>query len=147
MGYTSFRSQTTSREHRLDCRPGDLALAARTFCRTAGKGQPLASKLKAQAERRSRRSILLTITALAVTSRHVPVFAQPTPLPVCTDPARPGVGCACATGTQDPCGHTTLLCCPSSAQARPGAPGICVPASVGCNPLGPPLATPQATPA
>lgn len=144
---TSFRSQTTSRVNRLGCRLGNLVLEARIRLRTAGKGHPLAPILQAQSDRRSRRSILLTIMALALTSRQVPGFAQPTPLPVCTDPARPGVGCACATGTQDPCGHTTLLCCPSRAQPPPGAAGVCVPASVGCNPLGPPLATPQATPA
>ncbi|MFT4040879.1 MAG: hypothetical protein QM692_22040 [Thermomicrobiales bacterium] len=73
--------------------------------------------------------------------------ATPTPLPVCTDPSRPGVGCGCHTGTQYPCGPTTLLCCATSSEALPGGPGICTPASVGCNPLGPPTGTPQATPA
>ncbi len=68
------------------------------------------------------------------------VFAQaptPTPLPVCTDPSRPGVGCPCTTGTQQPCGDNTLQCCANDANAAPGAPGICTPSSVGCNPLGP----------
>ena len=64
--------------------------------------------------------------------------------PVCTDPSRPGVGCACTTGTQNPCGDTTLLCCASDANAAPGAPGTCTPSSVGCNPLGP---TPTPLPA
>jgi hypothetical protein len=62
---------------------------------------------------------------------------SPTPLPVCTDPSRPGVGCPCTTGTQDPCSDTTLLCC-AAANAAPGASGICTPASVGCNPTGNP---------
>src|SRR5436190_23638906 len=69
-----------------------------------------------------------------------PVVAQettPTPLPVCTDPDRPGVGCACTTGTNDACGPTTLLCCPSDVNGAPGSPGTCTPSSVGCNPRGP----------
>lgn len=55
---------------------------------------------------------------------------------VCTDPSRPGVGCACTTGTENPCGDTTLLCCANDANAAPGAPGTCTPSSVGCNPTG-----------
>lgn len=62
----------------------------------------------------------------------------PTALPVCTDPARPGVGCACTTGTEHPCGDTTLLCCTNDPAGSPGEPGTCTPSSVGCNPLGPP---------
>ncbi|HEU0114280.1 MAG TPA: hypothetical protein VFQ80_06380 [Thermomicrobiales bacterium] len=63
--------------------------------------------------------------------------AGPTALPVCTDPARPGVGCACITGTLNPCGQTTLVCCKNDPNGPPGAPGTCTPASVGCSPLGP----------
>jgi hypothetical protein len=66
-----------------------------------------------------------------------PALAQDTSLPVCTDPSRPGVGCACATGTLNPCGDTTLLCCASETNAAPGAPGTRTPSSVGCSPLGP----------
>jgi hypothetical protein len=55
---------------------------------------------------------------------------------VCTDPDRPGVGCACTTGTENPCGDTSLLCCATDANAAPGAPGTCTPSSVGCNPTG-----------
>lgn len=58
-------------------------------------------------------------------------------LPVCTDPDRPGVGCACTTGTANPCGETTLLCCQNDPNQAPGGPGTCTPASVGCNPTGP----------
>jgi hypothetical protein len=61
----------------------------------------------------------------------------PTQLPVCSDPARPGVGCPCTTGTEDACGNTTLLCCANDGSAARGAPGTCTPSSVGCNPLGP----------
>jgi hypothetical protein len=71
----------------------------------------------------------------------------PTPLPVCTDPSRPGVGCACATGTQNPCGDTTLVCCANDSNAAPGAPGTCTPSEVGCEPQGPtPTAEPSPTP-
>jgi hypothetical protein len=59
-----------------------------------------------------------------------------TALPVCTDPSRPGVGCTCTTGTQNPCGDTSLVCCPAPG-AAPGAPGTCTPSSVGCEPEGP----------
>ena len=69
----------------------------------------------------------------------------PTRLPVCTDPARPGVGCACSTGTENPCGDTTLLCCADDADGPPGGPGTCTPSSIGCQPLGP-TATPDPTP-
>jgi hypothetical protein len=82
-----------------------------------------------------------TATAAAPTSTAGAPTA--TALPVCTDPSRPGVGCACTTGTQNPCGDTTLLCCANDANAAPGAPGTCTPSSVGCNPLGP---TPTPTP-
>src|SRR5688500_5849447 len=46
---------------------------------------------------------------------------------VCTDPSRPGVGCDCTTGTQDPCGDTTLLCCAKDPNGPPGGPGTCTP--------------------
>jgi hypothetical protein len=70
-----------------------------------------------------------------------------TALPVCTDPSRPGVGCACSTGTENPCGDNTLLCCANDANAAPGAPGTCTPSSVGCDPLGPsPTPEPSPTP-
>lgn len=65
----------------------------------------------------------------------------PTPLPVCSDPARPGVGCSCTTGAQAPCGPSTLLCCPAVPNAAPGAEGVCTPSSVGCNPTGRPSCT------
>jgi hypothetical protein len=55
---------------------------------------------------------------------------------VCIDPDRPGVGCACTTGTENPCGDNTLLCCASDPNAAPGAPGTCTPSSVGCDPTG-----------
>jgi len=65
-------------------------------------------------------------------------------LPICSDPSRPGVGCACATGTQDPCGDTTLVCCKNDPDGPPGGPGTCTPASVGWQPLGPsPTAAPS----
>lgn len=72
-----------------------------------------------------------------------PTGPTPTPLPVCTDPARPGVGCPCITGTLDPCGPTTLLCCQNDPNGPPGGPGTCTPGSAGCQPLGP---TPTPTP-
>ena len=73
-----------------------------------------------------------------------PTQAAPTAtaLPVCTDPSRPGVGCTCTTGTQNPCGDTTLVCC-AEAGAAPGAPGVCTPSSVGCDAANP---TPAPTP-
>jgi hypothetical protein len=73
-----------------------------------------------------------------------PTQAAPTAtaLPVCTDPSRPGVGCTCTTGTQNPCGDTTLVCC-AEAGAAPGAPGVCTPSSVGCDAADP---TPAPTP-
>jgi hypothetical protein len=52
----------------------------------------------------------------------------------CTDPSRPPIGCPCTTGTDDACGDTTLLCCPTTNE--PGGPGICTSGMVGCNPLG-----------
>ena len=66
--------------------------------------------------------------------------AAPRVQEVCTDPSRPGVGCDCTTGTQDPCGDTTLLCCANDPNGPPGGPGTCTPSSVGCDPLGPPSA-------
>lgn len=86
-----------------------------------------------------------TATAAAPTATAAAPTA--TALPVCTDPSRPGVGCACSTGTENPCGDTTLLCCANDANAAPGAPGTCTPSSVGCNPLGPsPTPEPSPTP-
>ena len=76
-----------------------------------------------------------TATAPAPTATAAAPTA--TALPVCTDPSRPGVGCACSTGTQNPCGDTTLVCCANDPNAAPGAPGTCTPSSVGCQPLGP----------
>ncbi len=99
------------------------------------------------AGRRSRRSALagggagLAALAVGLTGGRRPAAAQD--LPVCTDPDRPGVGCACSTGTQNPCGDSTLLCCANDADTPPGGPGTCTPASVGCDPLGP---TPTPTP-
>lgn len=81
------------------------------------------------------------IAALAAGAAGVGRRATAQDLPVCTDPDRPGVGCACATGTQNPCGDTTLLCCANDPDGPPGGPGTCTPSSVGCDPLGPP-ATP-----
>jgi hypothetical protein len=89
-----------------------------------------------------------TPTIAAATATPAPTTAPTqaaptaTALPVCTDPSRPGVGCACSTGTQNPCGDTTLICC-AEAGAAPGAPGVCTPSSVGCNPTNP---TPAPTP-
>jgi hypothetical protein len=76
-----------------------------------------------------------TATATPTTA---PTQAAPTAtaLPVCTDPSRPGVGCTCSTGTQNPCGDTTLVCC-ADAGAAPGAPGVCTPSSVGCDQTNP----------
>jgi hypothetical protein len=85
---------------------------------------------------------LLTLAAQAGRRAAAQDQGQP---PVCTDPDRPGVGCACATGTQNPCGDTTLLCCKNDPDGPPGSPGTCTPASVGCDPLGPPE-TPTPTP-
>lgn len=65
-------------------------------------------------------------------------LAAPRAQEVCTDPDRPGVGCDCTTGTDNPCGDNTLLCCANDANAAPGAPGTCTPSSVGCNPTGQP---------
>jgi hypothetical protein len=81
-----------------------------------------------------------TATAAAPTATAAAPTA--TPLPVCTDPSRPGVGCACTTGTQNPCGDSTLVCC-AAPDAAPGGPGTCTPSSVGCDPEGP---TPTPTP-
>ena len=64
--------------------------------------------------------------------------ASPRNQEVCTDPDRPGVGCDCTTGTDNPCGDDTLLCCATDPNAAPGAPGTCTPSSVGCNPTGQP---------
>lgn len=75
--------------------------------------------------------------AREVAPRAAAQEVTPTPLPVCSDPARPGVGCACVTGVDDACGPTTLLCCPTDPTAPPGSRGICTPGSVGCNPRGP----------
>jgi hypothetical protein len=52
----------------------------------------------------------------------------------CQDPSRPIIGCSCTTGTQNPCGDSTAICCPTT--DAPGGPGICVSDSVGCDPLG-----------
>lgn len=52
----------------------------------------------------------------------------------CQDPDRPVLGCSCDTGTENPCGTTTLQCCATG--NTPGGPGICTSASVGCNPTG-----------
>jgi hypothetical protein len=75
-----------------------------------------------------------TATAAAPTATAAAPTA--TAVPVCTDPSRPGVGCACTTGTQNPCGDTTLVCC-AAPGAAPGGPGTCTPSSVGCDPQGP----------
>jgi hypothetical protein len=86
-----------------------------------------------------------TATAAAPTATAAAPTA--TALPVCTDPSRPGVGCVCSTGTQNPCGDTTLVCCANDPNAAPGAPGTCTPSSVGCQPLGPtPTLEPSPTP-
>lgn len=95
------------------------------------------------AGRLSRRVALRGASASALAgllgiANHPALAQTPTPLPVCTDPSRPGVGCACHTGTQDPCGDTTLVCCKNDPDGPPGSPGTCTPSSVGCNPLGPP---------
>jgi hypothetical protein len=52
----------------------------------------------------------------------------------CLDPAEPLRGCACYTGTQDPCGEGSLVCCP--VEDRPGSEGICTPDRLGCEPTG-----------
>jgi hypothetical protein len=52
----------------------------------------------------------------------------------CLDPSRPIIGCSCITGTENPCGDSTAVCCPTGSQ--PGGPGVCVSASVGCEPTG-----------
>jgi hypothetical protein len=86
-----------------------------------------------------------TATAAAPTATTAAPTA--TALPVCTDPSRPGVGCECSTGTENPCGDTTLVCCANDANAAPGAPGTCTPSSVGCDPTGPtPTVAPSPTP-
>jgi hypothetical protein len=52
----------------------------------------------------------------------------------CLDPAEPLRGCSCHTGTQNPCGDDTLLCCPLD--DVPGADGICTPERLGCDTTG-----------
>jgi hypothetical protein len=52
----------------------------------------------------------------------------------CEDPSEPWLGCACTTGTPNPCGDTTLLCCADTEGT--GVPGTCTSASVGCEPRG-----------
>jgi len=52
----------------------------------------------------------------------------------CADPAEPLRGCSCHTGTEDPCGADTLLCCATT--TTPGGPGICTPDRLGCEPVG-----------
>lgn len=52
----------------------------------------------------------------------------------CLDPAEPLRGCSCSTGTENPCGDNTLLCCPTS--DLPGGEGICTPDRLGCDPTG-----------
>ncbi len=75
-------------------------------------------------------------TATAAAPTATAAAPTPTPLPVCTDPSRPGVGCGCTTGANNACGDNTLVCC-ANAGAAPGGPGTCTPSSVGCNPQGP----------
>lgn len=50
----------------------------------------------------------------------------------CQDPAQPALGCACTTGTDNPCADPALSCCPNSDE--PGGTGVCTAASGGCNP-------------
>lgn len=52
----------------------------------------------------------------------------------CDDPSRPIIGCSCSTGTENPCGDSTVLCCATG--NTPGGPGVCTSSSVGCNPAG-----------
>ena len=52
----------------------------------------------------------------------------------CEDPDRPVIGCACSTGTEDPCYGTTAVCCANEVAACAGADGTCVSDSVGCEP-------------
>ncbi len=52
----------------------------------------------------------------------------------CADPAEPLRGCSCHTGTLDPCGADSLLCCATT--TTPGGPGICTPDRLGCEPVG-----------
>lgn len=52
----------------------------------------------------------------------------------CLDPAEPLRGCACHTGTQNPCGSDSLLCC--SVDDTPGGDGVCTPDRLGCDPTG-----------
>jgi hypothetical protein len=98
----------------------------------------LAGRLSRRAALRSGGAAGIASLVAAMRGGH-PVLAQetPTPLPVCADPDRPGVGCACTLGTNDACGPTTLLCCPNDVNSAPGSPGTCTPSSVGCNPRGP----------
>jgi hypothetical protein len=77
---------------------------------------------------------LLAATRLSPSGAQSPT---PTSLPVCTDPDRPGIGCACTTGVQDPCGPNTLVCCATEENAPPGSPGICTSGMAGCHPRGP----------
>jgi hypothetical protein len=84
-----------------------------------------------------------TAGATATTAPAAPT-ATSTPQ-ICTDPDRPGVGCPCTTGTENPCGDNTLLCCATG--NLPGGPGVCTPSSVGCDPMGPtPTPTQTTTP-
>ena len=52
----------------------------------------------------------------------------------CADPAEPLRGCSCHTGTADPCGADSLLCCATTTTL--GGPGICTPDRLGCEPVG-----------
>ena len=57
------------------------------------------------------------LAAIVAATRHWPAGAQsPTPLPVCSDPSRPGVGCACTTGGRD-LGMVAPLLAPTAAFA------------------------------
>lgn len=48
----------------------------------------------------------------------------------CSDPDRPWVGCACSTGTENPCGG--LVCCATG--TTPGGPGTCISPMASCEP-------------
>jgi hypothetical protein len=54
------------------------------------------------------------------------------------------IGCACSTGTQDPCGSDKLICC-AAEDSAPGAKGACVTAATICGAPATPTATSTAT--
>jgi hypothetical protein len=127
--------------------PTPTAAAPTAAAPTATAAAPTATAAAPTATASAPTATAAAPTATAPAPTATAAAPTATALPVCTDPSRPGVGCACSTGTQNPCGDTTLVCCANDPNAAPGAPGTCTPSSVGCQPLGPtPTLEPSPTP-